>query len=401
MSNKCVFLALSYYDVRIHQGVLRFVAEAGWHLNTEMTQNRFSMPRGWRGDGIIAMIPPSGKGEAACLQLIRRSGAACVIICPRPARKNLPHVTVDSVALARLAADHFLERGFRHFICFDNPRHGWINRERRQAFVRYLATKGRSCIVTHAPQGQKLNWSQQLLAYQQALRRQPRPTAVWATSDELARNILEACLHSRILVPEEVAVLGSGNHPLIAPYTRPPLSSVDSNVEELGYQGAVLLNELMKGRKPRETAICIPPKGLIERASTSTLATYHPGLRRFVEFVRGHYAEDLKKADLSRAAGMSSTGLFHACKADLGYSPGEVLKWQRLKAAEMRMLSTNDKLGVIARDTGFKNAVNFWNAFQRAHGLSPEEWKRRNRPLRESFRLWANGQSATNNEAKD
>lgn len=191
--------------------------------------------------------------------------------------------------------------------------------------------------------------------------------------------MLEACREAKLSVPEEVAVLGAENDLMIAPFTTPPLSSVESNLEELGYQAAALLELLMDGKSSPKTASVIPPIGPVARGSTDTLAAVHPGVKRFVEFIRAHYSEDLDHEDFCCASGMSSTALFNACKKNLGRNPGDMLRWQRLKAAEKRMVETDEKLSVIALECGFKNGVNFWNAFQRTHGKSPEEWRDLNR----------------------
>lgn len=376
-----VLLALNWYDLRIHQGVLRFAAEVGWHLNADMAHSQSLLPKNWHGDGVIAMIPLArSENQKHYLELIRKSGAKCVTVNPHPDRRKLPHVRYDNPAIGRLAADHFLERGFRHFICYGSNFDNWYSTERREAFSARLAESGYACTTFRRRSLEDIDWPDQLADCVQMLRSHPQPLAVWALSDTEASQVLEACRAANLAVPEEVAVLGAENDLMIAPFTAPPLSSVESNLEELGYQAAVLLQSLMDNKATEKVAVVVPPKGLVARGSTDTLAAVHPGVKRFVEFIRAHYPEDLDHEDFCCASGMSSTALFNACKKNLGRNPGEMLRWQRLKAAETRMLGTNEKLSVIALECGFKNGVTFWNTFQRAHGQSPEEWRNRNRP---------------------
>jgi LacI family transcriptional regulator len=375
-----VLLALNWYDLRIHQGVLRFAAEAGWHLNADMAHSQSLLPKNWHGDGVIAMIPlANSENQKNYLNLIRKSGAKCVMVNPHPDRRNLPHVRYDNQVIGRLAAEHFLERGFRHFVCYGSNFDNWYSTERREAFAARLKESGGSCTMFRRRSLEEIDWPEQLADCVEMLRKHPHPIAVWALSDTEASQVLEACREAKLSVPEEVAVLGAENDLMIAPFTMPPLSSVESNLEELGYQAAVLLQALMDGKPPSETAVIVPPKGLLARGSTDTLAAAHPGVKRFVEYIRAHYHEDLDHEDFCCASGMSSTALFNACKKNLGRNPGEMLRWQRLKAAEARMLNSNEKLSVIALECGFKNGVTFWNAFQRAHGQSPEEWRNKNR----------------------
>ena len=375
-----ILLALNWYDLRIHQGVLRFSSKAGWHLNADMSHSQSLLPKNWHGDGIITMMPlPHAENQKSYLKLIRQSGAKCVAINPHPDRRNLPHVRYDNPAIGRLAADHFLERGFRHFICYGSNFDNWYSAERREAFAARLAESGYGCTTFRRRSLEEIDWPEQLAECVQMLRQHPKPLAVWALSDSEASQVLEACREAKLSVPEEVAVLGAENDLMIAPFTTPPLSSVESNLEELGYQAAALLELLMDGKSSPKTASVIPPIGPVARGSTDTLAAVHPGVKRFVEFIRAHYSEDLDHEDFCCASGMSSTALFNACKKNLGRNPGDMLRWQRLKAAEKRMVETDEKLSVIALECGFKNGVNFWNAFQRTHGKSPEEWRDVNR----------------------
>lgn len=380
LGDRNILLALNWYDLRIHQGVLRFAVEAGWHLNADMSHSQTLLPKSWHGDGMIAMLPlGASEIQRQYLKLIRNAGAKCVIINPHPDRRKLPHVRYDNHAIGRLAADHFLERGFRHFICYGSNYDNWYSTERRDAFTARLAESGYACAVFRRRSLEKIDWPEQLADCVKMLRHYPHPLAVWALSDTEASQVLEACRAAKMAVPEEVAVLGAENDLMIAPHTTPPLSSIESNLEELGYQAAVLLQSLMDGKSPPEPGVIVPPKGLVARGSTDTLAAVHDGVKRFVDFIRAHFHEDLNHEDFCCASGMSSTALFNACKKDLGLNPGEILRWQRLKAAEARMLTSNEKLSVIALECGFKNGVTFWNAFQRAHDQSPEEWRKRSR----------------------
>jgi LacI family transcriptional regulator len=375
-----VLLALNWYDSRIHKGVLNWAVNAGWHLNADMSHSQSLLPKNWHGDGVISMIPlERSPRRTDYLNLLRKAGAQCVAINPHPDRRHLPHVRYDNHAIGRLAADPFLERGFRHFVFYGDKEDRWYSTERREAFKGRLAESGFPCTMFRRRSLEEVDWPEQLDDCVRMLRASPRPLAVWALSDNEASQVLEACRAADLAVPEEVAVLGAENDLMIAPHTTPALSSVDSNLETLGYEAARLLQSHMDGKSQSETAVIVPPKGLVARGSTDTLAAVHDGVRRFVDFVRRHYHEDLNHEDFCCASGMSSTALFNACKKDLGRNPGDILRWQRLKAAEARMLSTNDKLSAIALESGFKNGVTFWNAFQRAYGLSPEEWRNRNR----------------------
>ena len=60
--------------------------------------------------------------------------------------------------------------------------------------------------------------------------------------------MLESCESAGIAVPEEVAIVGAENNLLAPDAMHTPISSVDMNLTTLGYRGAALLDQLMKGK---------------------------------------------------------------------------------------------------------------------------------------------------------
>lgn len=72
------------------------------------------MPRGWHGDGVIARV-----GSERIARELRAKRLPVVNVSWIELNGvGFPRVSTNLVASARLAADHFLERGFRHFAYF-------------------------------------------------------------------------------------------------------------------------------------------------------------------------------------------------------------------------------------------------------------------------------------------
>ena len=53
-------------------------------------------------------------------------------------------------------------------------------------------------------------------------------------------------------------MLGVDNDEVLCRLTSPPLSSIDPNFEQIGYQAAALLDRMMKGRVPPASRILVP-----------------------------------------------------------------------------------------------------------------------------------------------
>jgi LacI family transcriptional regulator len=79
------------------------------------------------------------------------------------------------------------------------------------------------------------------------LTREPDVDAVICGSDQIARGALDAIREAGRDVPNDIAVLGHDNWEQIASQARPPLSTIDMNLELVGQRAAQLLFAAMEG----------------------------------------------------------------------------------------------------------------------------------------------------------
>jgi LacI family transcriptional regulator len=75
------------------------------------------------------------------------------------------------------------------------------------------------------------------------------PDALFCGNDQIARGAIEALREMGLAVPGDVSVVGFDNWDVIAEATRPPLSSVDMNLEALGREAGAALLDMMAGRQ--------------------------------------------------------------------------------------------------------------------------------------------------------
>jgi len=102
---------------RIIKGISNYMRNTGaWQvfLESRGLEEKLTLPKGWRGDGVIARVGHAEMVEelnASRLPVVNVSG----IELPH---EQFPCVTTDLEASARMAAEHLLDRGFRHFAYF-------------------------------------------------------------------------------------------------------------------------------------------------------------------------------------------------------------------------------------------------------------------------------------------
>jgi LacI family transcriptional regulator len=384
-----VLLLLGVYYPAHHSGIARYAREAGWVLNNTYAQGG-RPPIWWRGDGMITLIT-SPKDYAAlrrfpALPLVDLSRGWVTNAMPARLRRTgagRPRVLYDNARIGRLAAEHFLERGFKH-VAFFNFGNFWMETDRIPAFRATVEAAGgwyheikyhqHFSLLEPNPTRDERAAYRWLVA---TLRRLPKPVGIFAANDDMAVKILCACDDAAVDVPEEAAVLGCDNDPLICDYTPVPLSSIDNDLEGQGYEAARLLDRLMDGQPAAAAPILIPPRGVVVRQSTNILAVPHAKVARALRHIWEHYREPIQTGDVAAAAGLSRRGLEQAFQKHLGRTIAAEIRHCRIEHSRKLLLETHLKAHQIAAQSGFSGIVHFSQAFTRAVGIRPSHFRRR------------------------
>ena len=191
----------------------------------------------------------------------------------------------------------------------------------------------------------------------------------------MAVDILETCESIGLSVPEQVAIVGADNLLLAADTMRTPITTVDPNLEAMGYRGAALLDELMDGKRPPKEPIRVPPAGLIVRKSSDLFAVNHEGIARSLRFIWEHCHEPIGVGDMATAAAMSLRAFHQTFVEYVGRSPGSELQRVRIERAKHLLISSSDKTEIVAAKCGYQSLNSFWVAFRKATGLSPKRYR--------------------------
>jgi DNA-binding LacI/PurR family transcriptional regulator len=93
-----------------------------------------------------------------------------------------------------------------------------------------------------------------------------RPTALFCSSDEIAAGALRGITEVGLRVPEDIELIGFGNHPLSVGLT-PPLTTITHDGASVGRGAARLFLTLVNGDEPKDKKI-LQPAELIVRKST-------------------------------------------------------------------------------------------------------------------------------------
>ena len=208
------------------------------------------------------------------------------------------------------------------------------------------------------------------------LRELPKPIALLACNDARAQQVLTVCEEIRIAVPGEIAVLGIDNDDVTCDLCNPSLSSIDMNVERIGFEAAALLNHMLHGESPPLQRILVEPAGVVVRRSTDVLAIADREAARVVRYVREHACDLVDIDAILSSLNLSRSTLDRWFRKWLGRPPGEEIMRVRLERVKGLLSTTQLPLEAIAAKAGFHHVESLYRLMKRATGQTPGEYRR-------------------------
>ena len=374
---RTVLVALTSAHHGFFRGVARYAREHNWHLVADMIYTA-KIPLGWRGDGIISYI--GYRDDLA--EFILNSKLPAVEISMVRGDLGLPCVEGDNEMIGRLAAEHFLERGFRNFVwspLMDDK----LNKERHRGFAQRLAQEKLKCHVlpaadSHGSQGGTRDWAARRKLLVQELRRLPKPLAAFGYNDCVAADLIDACNTAGLLVPEAVAVMGVDNDAMLCECLRVPLSSVCHDLEGMAYKSAALLDRLMSGKPVPKHIPRVQPTGVVTRRSSDIRAMNNLEVAKALRFIHDQYANPLLSVDdIVDATSVSRRPLEKVFRQELQRTVNEEVVRVRLEKVKALLTTTPLSVTDIAAQTGFTRPNHLFRIFRRQLGMNPKQFRTR------------------------
>jgi LacI family transcriptional regulator len=327
----------------------------------------------WDGSGIIARIENPSIAEA-----LRRLKIPIVDMSAARLVPALPWFETDDGAIAHLAAEHLLERGFKHFAYAGDSRFNW-SKWREEHFVNSLRAAGHSCSVFDAgrKRASAADESDQLAEWIRGL---PKPLGVMACYDFRGQQVLDACRTIGVAVPDEVSVIGVDDDKLLCELSNPPLSSVIPNTYRTGYEAAALLDEMMAGRKIKGEAHLIAPLGVTTRQSTDVLAIDDRNIARALHYIRNNACSGINVQDVIKAVPQSRRLMEKRFVKFIGRTPHQEIIRVQLERVKQLLTQTELAIEEIADRSGFAHVEYLSVAFKRELGMPPSKYRALNRP---------------------
>jgi LacI family transcriptional regulator len=171
----------------------------------------------------------------------------------------------DDVQGASLAVAHLVRLGRRRIAHVTGPESFFSVRERAAA---YREIAGEALPVAYGPWSEA--WGHEAVARLWATREPP--DALFCGNDQIARGAVDALRERGLSVPEDVSVVGFDNWEIVAAATRPPLTTVDMNLKELGRQAGLIVRALAEGEAVEPGVRSLPCRLVVRQSCGASSA---------------------------------------------------------------------------------------------------------------------------------
>jgi LacI family transcriptional regulator len=325
----------------------------------------------WRGDGIIARIETDEIARA-----VQKTKLPVVDVSAARHVPNIPWVETDDQAVAQLAAEHLLRRGFKHLAFCGDAGFNW-SVWRGQHFAQIVRDAGAECHIHESLHrlDDSYSWNREKRRLTTWLERLPRPVGIMACYDIQAQQLLDVCRELEIAVPEEAAVIGVDNDRLLCDLADPPLSSVICNTRRTGYEAASMLDRMMSGESVAPQARLIEPLGIETRQSTDILAIDDPDVAIAIRFIREQACRGIDVSDVLRQVPLSRRVFENRFRKILDRTPHQEITRLRIDRVKQLLAETDLSLSEIASRTGFQHDEYMTVAFKKQVGVPPSKFR--------------------------
>ncbi|TYS15856.1 LacI family transcriptional regulator [Rossellomorea vietnamensis] len=226
------------------------------------------MVQGGRVDGIILLY--SKVEDKVMMYLKERDFPFVVIGKPFKHADEITHVDNDNFRATKEVTDYLLKAGHDRIAFVGGDLNLVVTVERLLGYEKSLRNAGIPLEDRYIVHEEFLREGGQEAVKELMTLKNP-PTALVVADDLMSLGVLNTLNEMGISVPDDISII-SFNNVMLAEMSRPPLTSVDINIFDLGYQAA--RNLIQKIEDPREPVKRITiPHQIVERSSCSMVKT--------------------------------------------------------------------------------------------------------------------------------
>ena len=362
------------------EGARRYAERVGWNIqviernNVDQKLDIKGIVEFWKPIGVIAEC--AGGIPEISRKTLGRIPTVYLDEDPHGEKGRALYVNSNSPRVGEIAAKELLALNLPHyaFVGWRQPR-SW-SEDRRTSFEAALRLHGHGCSVFPCPpRTTDMRRRERLAAWLKAL---PKPCGVFAVHDPVAEDILTLAESAGLAVPEELAVIGVDDDPVICERTHPSLSSIRLDFEQGGYLCAELLDRRIHDPHFTQAAVRFEPVFVTRRQSTRRFAQTDRRVAKAVEFIRRRATEGVGTAEVAAEMGLRRRMAELVFRRQTGRTIHDEIISVRMERVERLLANPRQDISAIAGLCGWSSESVLRKAFKERHGgLSMRQWRTR------------------------
>lgn len=361
------------YDHRIAVGIIKYAHQRGnWRLSGNEWLFRRRRPDSEQADGVIARIT-TREEHKRMLAL----GVPVVDIANAYEQLDMPRVVNDDFQTGAMAANHLLDKGYPHLAYVGIDEVSWSN-TRKSGLLSVARERAAEEPHCHSVGLSWLKGEPSLSRLTKWLRQLPLPCGILAANDILGYRAGIAAEMDGIRVPDEIGIAGVDNDDVFCELSRPAMTSVSCDCEQIGMAAAAYLHRILSrgilSKDAPDRQFVIPPLGVVERRSTDIRFGRDAAVSDAKKFIVAHVADGINVSDVVQACNLSRRALERRFMKSEGHSLHHAIHETRLALAKTLMLS-GKSAGEAGYASGFRTAQHFHHAFKKRFAMTPVEYR--------------------------
>ncbi|MCM8542639.1 MAG: substrate-binding domain-containing protein [Lentisphaeraceae bacterium] len=326
-------------------------------------------------DGIIGRIKHNAYNEACRLNIPVVNNWFSSDI------KDIDSVYTDHEKAGQMAAEHLLKRGFRNFASIDT-RNEIVAKTFYKGFLESIKPYGckiKRYYINRKCTENEEQWLKFHLDFNAWIKEWTFPIGIACSMAAIAPRVTTRCLENDLRIPEDVALVTSGNDQNYCEGISPKVSSVDTDYFKNGYEAARMLDRKLKGEKITESPIFIPPKGFIARESTDTYAVNDPLVKTALRYIADNCDKNIQIIDVVEQVPISRRSLEIRFNKEIGHTMVDEINRLRIMALKRLLLESDTKMNKLYRQAGFSSALHMRRVFSKCTGMTPGQFRKANK----------------------
>ncbi len=226
----------------------------------EREQNYIRLLGEHMADGVIFITARSNPNDY--IELAKLS--PLVLACEYLDETALPTVSIDNISSARKATQHLINLGHQRIGMVAGPLNVIVSRDRLKGYRQALhqnELKEETALIHEGDFKVEGGYylTRRMLAYEN------RPTAIFASNDEMAVGAMKAATSLGLKVPEDLAVVGFDDIPL-ASLIEPQLTTIQQPRYKIGETAMRLILANIKNREAELGGVVLEDKLVIRKS---------------------------------------------------------------------------------------------------------------------------------------